>query len=90
MGLPRDPLNMARDWPTIAIMPSARHIQVGNVCGLPWQTPIDIYEHQEWMTLVIKAQEVSFSTIDNVHSTPINAKDQVVLELVNPITLRTL
>ena len=39
------------------------------------------------MTLVIKAQEVSFSTIDNIHSTPINAKSQVVLELVSPITL---
>ena len=39
------------------------------------------------MVLVIKAQEVFFSTIDNVHSTPINAKSQVVLELVSPITL---
>ena len=37
--------------------------------------------------LVIKAQEVLFSTIDNIHSTPINAKAQVVLELANPITL---
>ena len=45
------------------------------------------YEHPKGMTLVIKAQEVSFSAIDNVHSTPINAKDQAVLELVNPITL---
>ena len=34
------------------------------------------------MTLVIKAQEVSFSTIDNIHSTPTNGKSQVVLELV--------
>ena len=42
------------------------------------------------MMLVINSQQVSFSTIDNVHSTPINAKDQVVLELVNPITLWTL
>ena len=39
------------------------------------------------MTLVIKAQEVSFSTIDNIHSTPTNGKSQVVLELVSPITL---
>ena len=39
------------------------------------------------MPLVIKAQEVIFSTIDNVHSTPLNDKSQVVLELVNPITL---
>ena len=29
----------------------------------------------------------SFSTIDNIHSTPINAKSQVVLELVGPISL---
>ena len=28
-----------------------------------------------------------FSTIDNIHSTPINVKSQVVLELVIPITL---
>ena len=39
------------------------------------------------MTLVIKAQEVFFSTIDNVHSTPLNDKSQVMLELVGPITL---
>ena len=39
------------------------------------------------MTLVIKAQEVFFPTINNVHSTPINAKSQVVLKLDNPITL---
>ena len=39
------------------------------------------------MTLVIKAQEVIFSTIGNIHSTPINAKSQIVLDLVNPITL---
>ena len=46
----------------------------------------DKYEHQEeGMMLVIK--DISFSTIDNVHSIHINAKDQVVLELVNPITL---
>ena len=43
------------------------------------------YEHPKGMTLVIKAQEVSFCAIDNVP--PINAKDQAVLELVNPITL---
>ena len=48
-------------------------IQWGNVCWLSWQTLVDRYEHQEeGMTLVIKAQEVFFSTIDNVHSTPIN------------------
>ena len=28
-----------------------------------------------------------FSTIGNVHSTPTNVKSQVVLEMVNPITL---
>ena len=39
------------------------------------------------MNLVIKAQEVIFSTIGNVHSTPLNDKSQVVLELVSPITL---
>ena len=39
------------------------------------------------MTLVIKAQEVFFSTSSNVHSTPLNDKSQVVLELVSPITL---
>ena len=39
------------------------------------------------MTLVIKAQEVIFSTIGNVQSTPLNDKSQVVLELVSPITL---
>ena len=42
------------------------------------------------MALVIKAQEVFFSTVDNVHSTPINAESQVVLELVSPIALWTL
>ena len=46
------------------------------------------YEHhEEGMTLVIKAQEVFFSTIGNGHSTPLNDKSQVVLELVSPITL---
>ena len=45
------------------------------------------YEHhEEGMTLVIKAQEVFFSTIGNGHSTPLNDKPQVVLELVSPIT----
>ena len=39
------------------------------------------------MTLVIKAQEILFSTIDNMHSSPINATTQVVLELVSLITL---
>ena len=77
----------AGGWPPIAIMPGARHNQVVNVCWLSWQTPIDKYEHQEGMTLVIKAQEVFFSTIGNIQSTPINTKSQVVLELVNPITL---
>ena len=63
-------------------------IKWGNVCWLSWQVPIDEYEHrEEGMTLVIKAHEVSFSTIGNIHSTPINVKSQVVLELVHPITL---
>ena len=39
------------------------------------------------MTLVIKAQDVSFSTIGNIHSTPTDAKSQAVLELVSPISL---
>ena len=39
------------------------------------------------MTLVITTQEVFFSTIGNVHSTPLNDKSQDVLELVSPITL---
>ena len=39
------------------------------------------------LTLVIKAQDILFSTIDNILSTPINGKAQHVLELVNPITL---
>ena len=39
------------------------------------------------MTLVIKAQEVLFSSSGNVHSTPLNDKSQEVLELINPITL---
>ena len=35
--------------------------------GLSWQTPIDRDEHQEeGMKLVIKEQEISFSTADNV------------------------
>ena len=63
-------------------------IKWGNICWLSWQTPIDSHEHQEeGMTLVIKAQEVIFSTIGNVQSTPLNDKSQVVLELVSPITL---
>ena len=39
------------------------------------------------MTLVIKAQEILFSTIDNIHSTPIIDKAQAMLESVSPITL---
>ena len=54
-------------------------IKWGNVCWLSWQAPIDKYEHrEEGMTVVIKAQEILFS---------INAKAQVLLELVNPITI---
>ena len=34
-----------------------------------------------------RAQEVVFSTIGNVHSTPLSDKFEVVLELVSPITL---
>ena len=37
---------------------------------------------EEWMMLAIKAQEISFSTTNNVNLTHIHAKDQVVLELV--------
>ena len=62
-------------------------IKWGNICWLSLQSPVDKYEHQEeGMTLVIKEQEILFSTIDNIHSTHINAKAQVVLELVSPIT----
>ena len=44
------------------------------------------YEHrEEEMTLVIQAQGVLFSTMDTIHRNPINAKAQVVLDLVNPI-----
>ena len=39
------------------------------------------------MEFMIKAQEILFFTTDNIHTTPINAKTQVVLELVSPITL---
>ena len=70
-------------------MTGARHIEVGNVCWISWQAPIDNEYQEEGMTLVIKAQEISFCSIDNICSTPINAKAQVVLELVNPITLWT-
>ena len=35
---------------------------------------------------MIKAHKISFSTTNNIHSTPINAKTLVVLELVSPIT----
>ena len=38
------------------------------------------------MKLVIKPQEILFSTTDNMHSSPINATTQVVLELVSLIT----
>ena len=62
-----------------------------NVCWLSWQAPSDRYEHQqEGMALVIKTQEILFSTADNIHSILINAKSQVMLQLVNPITLSTL
>ena len=74
---------MAGGWSPIAIMTSARH----NIYWLSWQAPIDKYECQEGTTLVIKVQEILFSTINNIPSTLINAKGQIVLELVNPITL---
>ena len=62
-------------------------IKWGNICWLSWQATIGRYEHQEErMTLVIKAQEVFFSSSNNVHSTPLNDKSQEVLELVSPIT----
>ena len=63
----------------------------GECCWLSSQAPIDKYEHrEEGMMLMIKAQEILFSTTDKIHLTPINAKDQVMLELVIPITLWTL
>ena len=69
-------------------MPGAKLNQVGKYMLAIMADPSCKYEHQEeGMTLVIKAQEVFFSTIDNVHSTPLNDKSQVVLELVSTITL---
>ena len=80
---------MEGGWPNVAIMQGAKLDQVGKcMFRLSGEAPTDRYEHQEeGMTMVIKAQEISFSTTDNIHSTPINAKAQVVLELVRPITL---
>ena len=88
MGLPNVPMNRRGVDRLLQLCQVQGSIKWGNICWLSWQAPIDRYENQEkGMTLVIKAQEVFFSTIGNVHSTPINAKSQVVLELVNPITL---
>ena len=42
---------------------------------------------EEGMALMLRAQDILFSTTDNIHSTPITAKAQVVLELNNPIIL---
>ena len=72
----------------VAIMQGARLNQVGKymlaiMADPSWQ----IRASGGGMTLVIKAQEVVFSTIGNVHSTPLNDKSQVVLELVSPINL---
>ena len=40
--------------------------------------------------MVTRAQEILFSTTDNVHSTHMNAENQVAMELVSPITLWTI
>ena len=74
VGLPKDPSNMVGGWLPTAIIPGARHNEVGECMSVI-------------MMLVMKAQEILFSTINNIHSTLINGKTQLVLELVNPITL---
>ena len=84
----KDPLNMAGVGRLLQLCQVQGTIKWGNVCWLSWQALVDRYEHQEeGMTLVIKAQEVFFSTIDNIHSTSINVNSKVVLDLVIPITL---
>ena len=88
MGLPRVPSNMRGGWPLIAFMSGARLNQVGECMLAIMAAQVDRYEHQEeGMTLVLKAQEFFFSTINNIHLTPISVKSQVVLDLVSPITL---
>ena len=68
MELSKDPSNTAKDWAPIAIMPSARHNQLGKYILIITTSPVDRYEHQEeGMTLVIKAQETLFSTNANMN-----------------------
>ena len=72
---------MEGGWPHIAFM------QVGKCMLVILRYPNWQYENQEeGMTFVERAQEILFSNTDNVHSTHINAKDQGVSELNNPIT----
>ena len=67
-------------------MPGAKHNQMEECMLISWPALVDKYEHrEEEMTLVIQAQGVLFSTMDTIHRNPINAKAQVVLDLVNPI-----
>ena len=80
LGLPRDPSNMTGGGRLLQLCQVQGTIKWGNVCWLSWHAPIDRYEYQEeGITLVIKAQEISFSTSYNIYSTFINAKAQGVL-----------
>ena len=81
-------LQIREQWIANILLLKRKHLLI-TVIYL-YETHTCKYVQEEGMTLVIKAQEVFFSTIGNVHSTSLNDKSQVVLELVNPIALWSL
>ena len=88
VGLPRDPIEYGRGLAAYCNYARCKAQSSGEMyVGYHGRPQCHGRHQEEGMSLVIKAQEVSFSTIGNIHSTPTNAKSQVVLELVNPITL---
>ena len=46
-GTSQRPIDYGRGWPPIAIMPGARHNQVGKCMLLSWQALVHKYEHLE-------------------------------------------
>ena len=68
-GIAQRPIEYSRwGWPPMAILPRAIDNQVGKCMLVIIACLVDKYEYyEEGMTLVIKAQEISFSTINNVH-----------------------
>ena len=92
MGLLRDSSNMEGGWRKIANMQGARQNQVGECMLVIMANPNSKIQTSGGGDGIGDKgiRYLVLSTNDNVHSTHINLEDQVVMELVSPITLWTI